>query len=92
MYLTIQPEERKKRIKGIKRLLEKHTLKEIHNLLSEESRFERAPHELEIILQAKETVYPEKIEEVHTPAILLDYETDMDAYDKLYPSPEGSVS
>jgi transposase len=92
-YLTIRPEETKSRVKGIKKLLAKHTLNDIHVALETEERYERAPHELGFILETKEVSYPEKINEVHTPEILLNYETDLNTYDKrLCPSLEGGVS
>jgi hypothetical protein len=92
-YLTIRTDEIKSRVKGLKQLLKKHTLEEIQEVLKTEERMERAPHELEFILEAKETSYPEKMNEMHTPEILLNYETDLNTYDKrLCPSLEGSVS
>jgi transposase len=92
-YLTIRPEETKSRVKGIKKLLEKHSLDEIHAVLETKERLERTPHELGFILEAQETAYPEKLNEVHTPEILLNYETDLNTYDKrLCPSLEGGVS
>lgn len=92
-YLTIRPEDVKSRVKGLKKLLEKHTLEDIQAVLETEERMERAPHELGLILEVKEAPYPEKIEEKHTPDILLDYETDLNTYDqRLCPSLEGSAS
>lgn len=92
-YLTIRSEETKSRVKGIKKLLEKYSLNDIHAFLKTEQRFERAPHELGFILEAKEVAYPEKLSEAHTSEILLNYETDLNAYDKrLCPSLEGGVS
>ncbi|MFT7791329.1 UNVERIFIED_CONTAM: hypothetical protein ODR73_24625, partial [Escherichia coli] len=92
-YLTIRSEETRSRVKGIKKLLEKHSLNDIDSALELEERFERAPHELGYILEAKEATYPEKLNEVHTPEILLNYETDLHTYDKvLCPSLEGCVS
>jgi hypothetical protein len=59
-YLTIRTEETRSRVKGIKKLLEKHTLYDIHSVLETEERFDRAPHELGYILEAKETTYIQK--------------------------------
>jgi transposase len=92
-YLTIRAEEIKSRVIGLKKLIEKHTLEEIQEVLATEERMERAPHELEFILEAKEASYPEKLKEMHTPEILVNYETDLNTYDKrLCPSLEGGVS
>ncbi|WML26679.1 hypothetical protein [Neobacillus sp. OS1-33] len=92
-YLTIRSEETRSRVKGIKKLLEKHTLNDIHMALERKERFERAPHELGFILEAREASYPEKLNEIHTPEILLNYETDLNIYDKrLCPSLEGGAS
>jgi len=92
-YLTIRSEETSSRVKGIKKLLEKHSLNDIDSALELEERFERTPHELGYILEAKEVTYPEKLKEVHTPEVLLNYETDLHTYDKkLCPSLEGGVS
>jgi transposase len=93
IYLTIKPDEIKARVKGLKVLLEKHTLKSINDLLEVEERFGKAPYELGYILEAKEAVYPEKMMETYTPLVLLDYETDLHSYDKkLCPSLDGRVS
>lgn len=93
VYLIKKPEDVKNRVKGLKKLLEKHTLNEIHEILETEGHIEREPHELGYILEAKEATYPEKIKEAHTPGILLDYETDLNTYDKnLCPALEGRVS
>lgn len=93
IYLTINSEEIKARVKGLKILLEKHTLEAINDLLEIENRFEKAPHELGYLIEAKETVYPEKMMETHTPLVLLDYETDLHSYDKkLCPSLDGRAS
>lgn len=92
-YLTIQSEEIRSRVKGIKKLLEKHSLNDINSALEVEEHFERAPHELGYILEVKEAAYPEKLNEMHTPEILLNYETDLHTYDKrLCPSLEGGAS
>lgn len=93
VYLTIMPEESKTRIKGIQNLLDKHSLEDIHNILEVENRFERAPHELGYLMEAKQAAYPEKMTESHTPSILLDYQTDLKTYDqKLCPQLDGRVS
>jgi transposase len=93
VYLIMKPEDVKNRVKGLRKLLEKHALNEIHELLKTEGRLEREPHELGNILEAKAATYPDKIKEFHTPGILLDYETDLNTYDKkLCPSLEGRVS
>jgi hypothetical protein len=92
-YLIIRSEETKKRVLGLKKLLEKHTLNEIQDILSVEGSLEREPHELGYILEAKKATYPEKIKESHTPEILIDYEIDLNTYDKqLCLSLEGRVS
>jgi hypothetical protein len=68
-------------------------LQAVHEILDEENRFERAPHELGYLLEVKEATYPEKITETHTPLVLLDYETDLQSYDKkLCPSLDGRFS
>ncbi|WP_139367992.1 IS21 family transposase [Priestia abyssalis] len=93
LYLTIKPDEIKTRVRGLKILLEKHTLKAIHELLEVENHFDRDPHELGYLLEAKAATYPEKITETHTPLVLLDYETDLQTYDKkLCPSLDGRIS
>lgn len=92
-YLTIHSADTKERVKGIQRLLEKYSFEDIDSVLATEDRYERAPHELGYILGARETTYPEKLNDRHTPAILLDYETNLYTYDqRLCPSLEGSVS
>lgn len=91
-YLIQKSEETKSRVRGLKKLLEKHTLNDIQEILGDESRFERTPHELEFILDAKKASYPEKINEDHTPDILINHETNLKTYDQLYPSFEGRVS
>ena len=51
----------------------------------------KAPHELDIILQTKQVTYPQKWKENHTPPVLIDYETDLQQYDrKLCPTLERS--
>lgn len=93
VYLTIKPEEIKQRLKGFKALLEKHSLEEIQLALETENRFERMPHELGYLIEAKKASYPEKMPESHTPSILNDYQTDLHTYDrKLIPQLEGRVS
>lgn len=91
-YLIQKPDETKQRVKGVRKLLEKHTLNDIHEILSDESRFERTPHELGCLLNVKEAMYPEKMKEGHTPEVLLDFETDLEPYNQLCPSYEGRVS
>lgn len=92
-YLITKPEGVKNRVKGLKKLLENHSLNDVQEVLTPEGRMEREPHELGYILEAKEATYPEKIKETHTPAVLLNYETDLNTYDKkLCPSLEGRVS
>lgn len=92
-YLIIRSEEVKKRVKGLKKLLEKYSLNDIQDVLAAEGRIEREPHEIGYILEAKETAYPEKIKENHTPDVLIDYEIDLNTYDKqLCPSLDGRVS
>ncbi|MDF2858158.1 MAG: Integrase catalytic region [Neobacillus sp.] len=92
-YLTIRKEEIKYRVKGLRKLLEKHDLEEIQAILSREERLERTPHELGILLEASQFSYPDKIAEKHTPGILLNYETNLATYDqRLCPSLEGGVS
>lgn len=91
-YLTLRSEETRSRVKGIKQLLEKHTLHEIQSILETEELFERTPHELGYLLKAKEVVHPKKLDEGHTPEILIDYETDLHTYDKRFcPSLEGGI-
>ncbi|WP_079707632.1 IS21 family transposase [Paraliobacillus ryukyuensis] len=93
VYLIMKPEEIKKRVKGLRKLLEKYALDEIDEVLGAEGRIEREPHELGYILEAKAATYPEKIREAHTPGVLLDYEIDLNTYDKkLCPSLEGGIS
>lgn len=91
-YLIQKPNETKRRVKGIKKLLDQYTLNDIDEVLSDESRFERTPHELGYLLKAKEAMYPEKMEEDHTPKILLNHETNLENYNQLCPSYEGRVS
>lgn len=93
VYLTIKPEEKKQKLKGLKILLKKYSFEEIHLALDEENRFERLPHELGFLIDAKKASYPEKMPEAHTPSILLDYQTDLQTYDRqLIPQLEGKVS
>lgn len=89
-YLTIRNEDTKKRVRGLKQLLEKYTLNDIQALLSKEAHLDREPHELGYLLEAKRATYPEKIKESHTPGILIDYNIDLNTYDRiLCPSLEG---
>ncbi|MFY2158558.1 IS21 family transposase [Cytobacillus firmus] len=93
VYLTINPEETKNRVKGLKTLLDKHSLNAINESLNDEKLLGRTPHELGHILEAKKSVYPEKLDEIHTPFVLLDYETDLESYDKrLFPNMGGRIS
>ncbi len=93
MYLTIKPDDKKGRIIGLSKLIEKHSLEAISLLLDGEHRLERAPHELGYLLEAKEAAYPDKMEEELTPPVLVGYETDMGIYDKqLCPSLDGRAS
>lgn len=89
-YLTIKPDEIKKRVAGLKKLLEVHTLQDIDKCLEIEQYMEKEPHELGSLLEAKKATYPEKMPEAHTPSVLLDYETDLSMYDqRLCPTLEG---
>lgn len=90
-YLLFQTEERKSRLVGIKRLLKKYSLQQLHIALENEDWLSKTPYELDGILQAKQVTYPQKWEEKHTPSVLLDYETDLEQYDrKLCPTLERS--
>ena len=52
----------------------------------------KTPYELDGILQAKQVTYPQKWEEKHTPSVLVDYETDLEQYDrKLCPTLEEFI-
>lgn len=91
-YLLFKKEDGRKRISGLRKLLETYSLQQIHDLLQQEEWAERDPHELGFLLEAKKVSYPEKWDEMHTPAILVDYETDLGQYDrKLCPSLEGGA-
>jgi len=93
-YLLFHKNERKTCITGLKYLIQKYSLQQIHLLLENEEWLKKAPHELDIILQTKQVTYPQKWAENHTPPILIDYETDLEQYDrKLCPTLErGSFS
>jgi len=91
-YLLFKKEDIKKRITGLRQLLQNYSLQQIHELLQQEELLERSPHELGFLLEAKNISYPEKWDEMHTPAILVDYETDLGQYDrKLCPLLEGGI-
>ncbi|AEH49271.1 IS21 family transposase [Parageobacillus thermoglucosidasius] len=92
-YLTFRKEEVKQRVRGVRELLKSHTLKELDEWLNKEQRFDLAPHELKVLLEAKQQAYPEKWEETYTPSVFVDYETDLHLYDqRLCPSWEGGTN
>ncbi|WP_242225420.1 IS21 family transposase [Bacillus cereus group sp. BfR-BA-01380] len=89
-YLLFKKEDNKKRINGLRKLLIDYSFQQLNELLQQEERLEREPHELAFLLEAKNISYPDKWDEMHTPAVLVDYETDLGQYDrKLCPSLEG---
>jgi transposase len=91
-YLLFKKEDSKKRISGLRKLLTDYSLQQLHELLQQEERLERDPHELGFLIEAKNISYPEKWDETHTPTVLVDYETDLGQYDrKLCPSLEGGL-
>ncbi|PEJ76843.1 IS21 family transposase [Bacillus wiedmannii] len=93
-YLLFHKDERKACLTGLKYLIQKYSLQQLHLLLENEEWLKKAPHELDIILQTKQVTYPQKWKENHTPPVLIDYETDLQQYDrKLCPTLErGSFS
>lgn len=92
-YLIYSSEEIRSRVIGIRKLLERYTFEDIEKILEEKEHFLRTPHEIGFIIHAKKACYPKKMDEVHTPEILLDYEIDLHKYDKkLCPTLEGGSS
>ncbi|MCQ6338280.1 IS21 family transposase, partial [Bacillus cereus] len=90
-YLLLHKDERKTCLTGLKYLIQKYSLQQLHLLLENEEWLQKAPHELDIILQTKQVTYPQKWKENHTPPVLIDYETDLQQYDrKLCPTLERS--
>lgn len=91
--MTFRKEEVKQRVRGVRELLKNHTLKELDEWLNKEQRFDLAPHELKVLLEARQQAYPEKWEETYTPSVFVDYETDLHLYDqRLCPSWEGGAN
>lgn len=91
-YLLFKKEDSKKRISGLRKFLADYSLQQLHELLQQEERLERDLHELGFLIEAKNISYPEKWDEIHTPTVLVDYETDLGQYDrKLCPSLEGGL-
>ncbi|MCM3738533.1 hypothetical protein M3215_22835 [Bacillus cytotoxicus] len=91
-YLLFKKEDIRKRIIGLRELLIKHSLQQLNEHLEQEERLHRDPHELGFLIDAKNIPYPDKWEEIHTPTVLVDYETDLCQYDrKLCPSLEGGI-
>lgn len=83
VYLTHDVCRTKERVKGIRELLKQdYGLKEIASLFTMPGRLDRTPHELLGFLEAKKLSLPEKLEEVHTPDILVNYEMNLDDYDQ----------
>lgn len=85
-YLKHDADQTKSRVERLKMLLEKdYTFTQIASLFKVPGRLEAEPHELLALLEARQLTPPEKFEENHTPPILIDDETDLNAYDqKLY--------
>ncbi|QNU24799.1 hypothetical protein IC806_00010 [Geobacillus zalihae] len=78
------------RLKGLRALLDRHTLYEIAQWLEESQRWDLTPHEIGVLMEAKHSYYPDKWEESYTPSVLIDYETDLTVYDqRLHPAREG---
>ncbi|WP_257132123.1 hypothetical protein [Bacillus wiedmannii] len=72
-------------------MLKKYSLQQLHIVLENEDWLSKTPYELDGILQTKQVTYPQKWEEKHTPSVLVDYETDLEQYDrKLCPTLERS--
>lgn len=92
-YLKHDRDQTKLRVEGLKMLLEKnYTFKRIASLFEGPGRLVAEPHELLALLQAQQLTPPEKIEENHTPTILIDYETDLGAYDQRLYRPLAEVT
>lgn len=91
-YLVRYKDQMKVRVIGIKKLVENHTMVSIGDLLSYENRLDLQPHEFGVLLGEK-SAYPEKMPEIYTPQVLMNYETELHLYDqKLFPQVERSVS
>ncbi|TLS33626.1 IS21 family transposase [Geobacillus thermoleovorans] len=91
-YLAGPPPQVVARLKGLRALLDRHTLYEIAQWLEESQRWDLAPHEIGVLMEAKHSYYPDKWEESYTPSVLIDYETDLTVYDqRLHPAREGGV-
>lgn len=87
--MLFHKDERKACLTGLKYLIQKYSLQQLHLLLENEEGLKKTPHELDIILQTKQVTYPQKRKENHTPPVLIDYETDLQQYDrKLCPTLE----
>ncbi|MEH7457471.1 IS21 family transposase [Bacillus sp. JJ1127] len=82
-YLLYTNAEIKNRLKGLKDILQKgYTLEEVSNVLNDESRYERDPHELRYLMDAHKLNNINTSYE-YTPSVLVNYETDLSSYDKL---------
>lgn len=91
-YLAGLPPQVVARLKGLRALLDRHTLYEIAQWLEESQRWDLAPHEIGVLMEAKHSYYPDKWEESYTPSVLIDDETDLTVYDqRLHPAREGGV-
>jgi transposase len=89
-YLRVSSCEVSSRLKGLRVLLDRCTLYEIAQWLKKKQRWDLAPHEIGVLMEAEHSHYPAKWEEAYTPSVLVDYETDLTVYDqRLHPVKEG---